>query len=111
MQLNSIDLISYAEKSNEVTFVLACSLLDALALNGQTLTITNEQGETYKVFAGYSVMSVGVQGEYTSMRCMRKLDDATAEAIKGLDANVAALESRTTDSEAAINALLTGEVM
>ena len=102
MQLNSINLISYSESQNEATFVLDCDLATALALDGQTLTITSDD-EPYKVFAGYGVMSVGVQGEYTAMRCVRKLDDATAQAI-------AALETRADSSEAAINALLTGEV-
>lgn len=102
MKLNSIELISYAEKQNEVTFVLDCDLTTALALDGQTLTITSE-GQPYKVFAGYAVMSVGVQGEYTAMRCARKLEDGTAAAITSL-------EARADSSEAAINALLTGEV-
>ena len=102
MQLNEINLISYAEQANQVSFVLECDLATALALDGQTLTITSN-GQPYKVFGGYSVMSVGVQSEYTAMRCVRKLDDATAQAITSL-------EARADSSEAAINALLTGEV-
>lgn len=108
MQLNGIELSTYSEQGNEVTFLLACSLFDALALDGQTLTITS-QGEPYKVFAGYSVMSVGVQGEYTSMRCMRKLDEATEAAINGLDANVANLSKQNDETAAVLAALLGGE--
>ncbi|MBQ9785069.1 MAG: hypothetical protein IJW29_06180 [Clostridia bacterium] len=110
MQLNGIELSTYSEKANECTFLLDCSLGAALSLDGQTLTVTSGE-RPVAIFSGYSVASVSVQGEYTAMRCVRKLDDATAAAIEGLDANVKNLESRTTDSEAAINALLTGEVM
>ncbi|MBQ9784298.1 MAG: hypothetical protein IJW29_02235 [Clostridia bacterium] len=108
MQLNNIELSTFSEQGNEVTFLLACSLFDALALDGQTLTITS-QGETYKVFAGYSVMSVGVQGEYTAMRCVRKLDEATEAAIAGLDANVANLGKQNDETAAVLAALLGGE--
>lgn len=104
MKLNNIELISFAEQANEVTFVLDCDLATALALDGQTLTITAGERD-YKVFSGYSVLSVGVQGDYTAMRAYRKLDDATAQAINGLDAYAASLGARVIDTEAAIGAL------
>lgn len=108
MYLNNIELSTFSEQGNEVTFLLACSLLDALALDGQTLTIVAD-GEPYKVFAGYSVVSVGVQGEYTAMRCMRKLDEATEAAINGLDAATAALGKQNDETAAVLAALLGGE--
>lgn len=110
MQLNNIPLSTYNPRGNEVTFLLDCTLGAALSLDGQTLTVTSGE-RTVAIFAGYSVCGVEAAGDYTRMTAVRKLDEATAAAIEGLDANVAALESRTTDSEAAINALLTGEVM
>lgn len=110
MQLNGIELSTYNPRANEVTFLLDCTLGAALSLDGQTLTVTSGE-RAIEIFAGYSVVGVSAQGEYTQMRAMRKLDDATAAAIEGLDAGLAALGERTTDSEAVINALLTGEVM
>ena len=90
MKLNGIDLESYAERANEATFVLSgTTLQDALALDGQTLTITDAKGEDYKVFAGYSVASVGLQEAFVSLRAVRALDDRTEDAIAALDANVA----------------------
>lgn len=110
MQLNNIPLSTYNTRANEVTFLLSCTLGAALSLDGETLTVTSGE-RTVAIFAGYSVCGVEVAGDYVRMTACRKLDEATEAAINGLDANVAALESRTTDSEAAINALLTGEVM
>ena len=86
MQLNNIELISYNEMLNEATFILKCDLSTALALDGQILTITSQNKE-YKIFAGYNVMSVGVQGDYTALRVYRKLEADTEAAINAADAN------------------------
>lgn len=94
MKLNGIGLVSYAERANEVTFVLeGADLQDALDLDGETLTVSDVSGKAVKVFAGYQVASVGWQGEYVSMRAVRKLDESTADAIEQLDANVAIAQS------------------
>ena len=102
MKLNGIDLESYAERANEATFVLSgTTLQDALALDGQTLAITDAKGEDYKVFAGYSVASVGLQDAFVSLRAVRALDDRTEDAIAALDANVATAQET---AEAAMEA-------
>ena len=108
MKLNGIGLVSYKEKANEVTFTLECGLADALALDGQKLTITSQDSD-YKVYAGYNVMSVGIQGEYTQMRAYRKLEPDTAAAINAADANANAAIARA-DALAAENAELQAQV-
>lgn len=95
MQLNSIELISYAHQSNEVTFILDCTLGAALSLDGQTLTVTSGE-RTVAIYDGYAVCGVEVAGDYVRMTACRKLDEATEAAISGLDANVAALAEADT---------------
>ena len=108
MQLNNIDLISYDARANVATFVLSCSLADALALDGQQLTITSGSQEV-AVFAGYSVTGVEIAGDYVRMTACRKLDEATEAAINGLDANVANLTAQNNETAAVLATLLGGE--
>lgn len=104
MQLNGIELSTYNPKGNEVTFLLACSLGAALSLDGQTLTVTSGE-RTVAIFAGYSVCGVEVAGEYTRMTAVRKLDEATAVAIEGLEASDKALAEADTAFNDQISAL------
>ena len=105
MQLNSIELISYDARANEAKFVLDCGLADALALDGETLTITSGEKEV-AVFAGYGVTGVEIAGEYVRMTACRKLDEATAAAIEGLDANVLILSENDKALDGQISALV-----
>lgn len=104
MQLNTIPLSTYNPKANEATFLLSCTLAEALALDGQTLTVTSGE-RTVAVFAGYAVTAVETAGEYTRMTACRKLDEAMAAAITGLDANCAALAEADTAINDQISAL------
>ena len=93
MKLNDFDLESYAERENEVTFVLpgTVGLDDVMALDGEALTITSN-GSEYRKYEGYSLMSAGYtdqSAEHVSARFFRKLSDQTEAAISQLDANVA----------------------
>ena len=93
MKLNDFDLESYAERENEVTFVMpgTVGLDDVMALDGEALTITNN-GSEYRKYEGYSLMSAGYtdqSAEHVSARFYRKLSDQTEAAISQLDANVA----------------------
>lgn len=102
MKLNGIPLISYAERADEVAFTLECSLAEAVALDGQDLSATGDDGKAVKVWAGYAAASVGVAGEYAQARFRRKLDDATADAIRAAEASIEALGSRLDEAVAGI---------
>lgn len=100
MKLNGFDLVSFVDNVNKVSFVLRGSVFtEAAALDGQTFTVTNDNDEQLKVFAGYTIMSVALDNGNTIIRCMRQLNDSSGEAIAGLDANVKELEARMTDVE------------
>lgn len=91
MKLNGFDLVSYStDKEDKVNFVLTgTTMLDALALDGQTLTVTQDDTE-YAVFAGYRIMGVDtdeVTG-YINVKAARSLPDTTVEAIQALNGNV-----------------------
>lgn len=91
MKLNGLDLVSYGtDKNDRVSFILSgVTMLDALALDGQTLTVTQDDTE-YAVFAGYRIMLVEtdeVTG-YINVRAARSLPDTTVEAIQALNGNV-----------------------
>ena len=97
MKLNDFDLESYAERENEVTFVLpgTVGLDDVMALDGEALTITSN-GSEYRKFEGYSLMSAGYtdqSAEHVSARFYRKLSDQTEAAISQLDENVATVQA------------------
>lgn len=97
MKLNNLDLESYAERENEVTFVLpgTVDLDDVMALDGDSLTIISN-GSEYRKFEGYSLMSAGYtdqSAEHVSARFYRKLSDQTSAAITQLDANVATIQA------------------
>lgn len=104
MQLNNIPLSTYNPRANEVTFLLQCSLGAALSLDGQTLTVTSGE-RTVAIFDGYNVCGVEQAGEHTRMTAVRRLDEATAEAINGLDAATAALAEADTAINDQISAL------
>ena len=98
MKLNGIALVGYDDRPR---FVLACTLAEALALDGQTLAVTQDDGETQvAVFAGYSVAGVAYDADGNCvLTARRQLDDATEAAIVGLDANVSAVMDRATSLE------------
>lgn len=105
MKLNDIDLESYAERENEVTFILTgtVGLDDVMALDGEVLTITSN-GAEYRKYEGYSLMSAGYTDqsvEHVSARFYRKLSDQTSAAINQLDENVATAQET---AEAAMEA-------
>lgn len=102
MKLNEIELVNYDEQANEVVFVLDGTIPESAALDGETLTIT-EGEETIKVFAGYNVMSVGIEGKYVVARFRRALDDSTEAAINALDENVRNMEAGSVDQQTQID--------
>lgn len=102
MKLNGIDLAGYSAKGNEATFTLeGVTMQDALNLNGQTLTVTQDE-ETYAIYAGYTIVEIEDQADGTiAMRAMRKLNDETEAAIIGLDQSVSLLTAKLDTVETA----------
>lgn len=101
MDLNGISLISYDDTSpNGCVFILEGTLQEALALDGQTLTISANK-QTVAVFAGHAVTGVSQQGGYVRMTTARKLDESTEAAITALEANVKAVREANERNEQA----------
>lgn len=99
-QLNGISLINYAAYDNEVTFSLDTDDVQAVvALSGQTLIVTNGEDEVER-FDGYKIVQFKDETTYVQARFMRKLDDATAEAIQSLEANVRTARSIADEASA-----------
>ena len=91
MDLNGISLISYDDtRPNGCVFILEGTLQEALALDGQTLTIEANK-QTVAVFAGHAVTGVAQQGDYVRMTTARKLEASTEAAITAIEANVKAV--------------------
>lgn len=112
MKLNNLDLESYAEHGNEVTFILpgTVGLDDVMALDGEALAVKSN-GADYRRYEGYSLMSAGYTDqsmERVSARFFRALSDQTEAAIAQLDANVStaqeAAESAKETAESAMEA-------
>lgn len=99
MKLNELELDNYQSSDNKVTFVLTGEVLsDAVALDGQTLTVTDSE-QQIAVFSGYEVVAVYLELGNTVVGCMRELDESTKEAITGLDSNVKILTEKVNGAE------------
>lgn len=105
MKLNNLELDNYQSSDNKVTFVLSGEKLsEAVALDGQTLTVTDGEQQV-AVFSGYNVVGVYIEFGNTVVNCMRKLDESTEEAITGLDSNVKILTEKVNSAEKNVTAL------
>ena len=92
MKLNGITCTGYAPKANEAAFELEGTTVEAVsALDGETLTVTDDEGATIETFAGYVIASIQVKGEGIRLRVVRKISDQTAEAIEGIEQGMASL--------------------
>lgn len=100
--LNGLGLISWVNADNKVSFVLRGNVLsDAVSLDGQTFTVTND-GEQVAIYAGYNIVSVSLEEGNTVVRCVRTMIDGSDEAIAELDENVRSLTSRVDNTESDI---------
>lgn len=85
MKLNGIELGGYSARGDEATFSLdGCTIEQAAAIDGETLTVTDDGGETVEVFEGYAVASVAVSGESVRVRAIRRVEES-AEAAYDTD--------------------------
>lgn len=99
--LNGLELVRWYQDGdskgtdvNRVCFILSCRLKDALALDGQTLTIETDDVET-QAFPGYTVFSVSIgEGGYTYLWVSRKANDLTLDAVQTLRDEVATVSAK-----------------
>ena len=104
MKLNGISLGGYRAGGDEVTFSLVDTTIEAVAaLDGETLTVTDEDGETVEVFAGYAIASVALVGESVKLRAIRRVEESAAAAIEALEENVRVMRQTVTATQATAN--------
>ncbi len=104
MLLNGIELGGYSARGDEVKFSLPdASIGDVAGLNGQTLTVTDDDGEPVDVFEGYTVATASVRLDAINVTFTRKLSDSTAQAIHALEENVRLVRDTATATQAVAN--------
>ena len=104
MKLNGIELGGYSARGDEVKFSLPDATVgDVAGLEGQTLTVTDEDGDPVDVFEGYAVATVSVRADAINVTFARKLSDSTAQAIHALEENVRIVRETATATQAVAN--------
>ena len=104
MKLNGYTLGGYSARGDEVTFSLSGTTIEeAAALDGETLTVTTDEGETVEVFEGYVLASVAVSGESVRVRAIRKVEESAEAAIRALEENVRIVRETATATQAVAN--------
>ena len=104
MLLNGIELGGYSARGDEATFSLdGCTIEQAAALDGETLTVTTDEGEAVEVFEGYAVASVAVSGGSVRVRAIRRVEESAEAAIHALEENVRLVRETATATQAVAN--------
>lgn len=104
MKLNGIALGGYSARGDEATFSLSGTTIEeAAALDGETLTVTTDEGEAVEVFEGYVLASVAVSGESVRVRAIRKVEESAEAAIHALEENVRVVRQTVTATQATAN--------
>lgn len=111
MPLNGIRLTGYSSTEDAASFELAeTTVKDVAALDGQLLTVTDDEGGEVEAFVGYSVDYIKREGKIIRMRAVKTMDDTTAAAIEALSQKVDAAAEKADEAvsgiEACIDALL-----
>lgn len=112
MLLNGIRLTGYSSTEDAAQFELAeTTVKDVAALDGQLLTVTDDDGGEVEAFVGYSIAYIQVEDDGTiRMRAVKVMDDTTAAAIEALSQKVDAAAEKADEAvsgiEACIDALL-----
>lgn len=100
MKLNGLQLDNYSFTANaQVCFQLHCTMAEAVALDGQNLIATDNDGKiTLATFLSYTMDSVINAGNGNIIiYAYRHIDDSTKTAINELTASVNSLTSLKTD--------------
>lgn len=101
MLLNGIRLTGYSSTDDSAQFELAgTDVKEVAALDGQLLTVTDDDGTQVEAFVGYSITSIQVVDETVRMRAVKVMDDGTAAAIEDLTQKVEAVSGKADDAKA-----------
>ena len=104
MKLNGYTLGGYSARADEASFSLdGCTIEEAATLDGETLTVTNDEGEKVEVFEGYVLASVAVSGDSVRVRAIRKVEESAEAAIRALEENVRIVRETATATQAVAN--------
>ena len=104
MKLNGIELGGYSARGDEVTFSLSGTTIEeAAALDGETLTVTGDEGEAVEVFEGYVFASVALSGNSVRVRAIRRVEESAEQAIHALEENVRIVRETATATQAVAN--------
>lgn len=91
MRLNGLKLNGHFMDGDRPCFELDCSLAEISAIDGQSLTVTDD-GDTVEEYFAYSISSINRAPEGTYFVWFaRELDDASKTAIEQLEASVTQL--------------------
>lgn len=102
MKLNGIRCDGFALTGKDAAeFSLSeTTVVDAAALDGQDLKVTEDDGETLVAsFAGFGVTGVWESGGSVRLRAARQLDTEAAEAIHAVEQNMTVLTGKVTAAE------------
>ena len=96
MKLNGITCGGYVVKDEDhVQFSLETDWESAVALKGQELKLTEDDGSTFVAsFAGYDVIRVEISGSSIRLLVARTLEPSTEESIRALEDNMGALTAK-----------------
>ena len=103
MKLNGINLKGYSSTDDSAQFELTGTDIKEVAdLDGQLLTVTDDEGGEVEAFVGYSVAYIQVQeDDVIRMRAVKVMDDTTAAAIEALSQQIQATDAKAESAEAA----------
>lgn len=103
MKLNELTLGGYSARGDELTVSLAATVEEAAALDGEKLTVFNDDGEEIEVFEGYVVASISVSGDSVRVRAIRRVEESAEAAIRALEENVRLVRETATATQAVAN--------
>lgn len=90
MKLNDLKCVGYFEEGGRYLFELDCEWAEAAALDGQTLTVTQD-GDTVEQFFGYALDEIKRDSETLFVRFDRAIPDSTKDTISKLEESVNAV--------------------
>lgn len=99
MLLNGIRLTGYSASGDGAQFELAgTNVKEVAALDGQLLTVTDDEGSQVEAFVGYAVSSIQVVDDEVRMRAVKVMEDTTAAAIEALSKKVDAANEKADET-------------
>lgn len=91
MLLNNLELVTYDHYNQEVYFTLGfdTTFADVNDLDGQTLTVYDDDGQVRAEFGGYYLMGVERTGVLKRAHFMKEIEPNTKQALDAIETNQA----------------------